>query len=234
MYFILILRLIWIFSNTLYYILLSIIHPQKIPQIKQAWAKSSLNKLGYELQTTPTDSSLNWNDPLILVGNHISYLDILVVLAAHPQTVFLSKIEVKKWPIIGWGARRAGTLFVDRNSIKDRRALREQIFNKLQQTHTHLVIFPSGTTTLNEDIMWKKGAFEIAEACSIPIQTFKINYSPLRESAYIDDDQLLQQMLIQLKTKNKKAYFKWGDRYSITNAKIDMIDIKKNALEIRI
>ena len=210
------------------------IHPQKIPQLKQKWAKSSLAQLGYELQTTPANSKLNWNDPLILVGNHISYLDILVVLAAHPQAVFLSKIEVKTWPIIGWGARLAGTLFVDRNSIKDRRALREQIFNKLQQTHTHLVIFPSGTTTLNEDISWKKGPFEIAEACSIPIQTFKINYAPLRESAYIDDDQLLQQMINQLKTKNKKAYFKWGDRYSVTDAKIDMISIKKSTLEIQI
>lgn len=228
----LILKLTWIFTNTLYYVGLSIIYPHKILQLKQRWAISSLSKLGYELQAAPIEPHLNWSNPLILVGNHISYLDILVILAAHPKTVFLSKIEVKKWPIIGWGARRAGTLFVDRKSVTGRKTLREQIFNQLQKSRAHLVIFPSGTTTLNEDISWKKGPFEIAESCEIPIQTFKINYSPLRESAYIDDDNLLKQMMTQLKTPNKKAYFIWGNRYSITNAKSDLVTIKEHVLQI--
>lgn len=49
----------------------------------------------------------------LLVCNHLSYLDI-VVLAAITPCVFVAKREVKKWPVFGWFARLAGTVFVHR------------------------------------------------------------------------------------------------------------------------
>src|SRR5271154_5097081 len=49
----------------------------------------------------------------LLVSNHLSYLDILAISAITPA-VFVAKSEVRRWPVIGWCAARAGTVFVER------------------------------------------------------------------------------------------------------------------------
>jgi 1-acyl-sn-glycerol-3-phosphate acyltransferase len=49
----------------------------------------------------------------LLVCNHLSYLDILVLASLAP-CVFVAKSEVKLWPVFGWFARLAGTVFVHR------------------------------------------------------------------------------------------------------------------------
>src|ERR1044072_1114402 len=54
----------------------------------------------------------------LLVANHLSYLDIIVIGALRP-CVFVAKSEVKCWPVFGWFACKASTLFVNRNSRRD-------------------------------------------------------------------------------------------------------------------
>ena len=54
----------------------------------------------------------------LLVCNHLTYLDILVLVALTPA-VFVSKAEVQNWPVFGWFAKRSGTLFVDRTRRSD-------------------------------------------------------------------------------------------------------------------
>src|SRR5260370_15925545 len=49
----------------------------------------------------------------LLVSNHLSYVDILVLLSLAPA-VFVSKSEVKSWPVMGWLAQLGGTVFIDR------------------------------------------------------------------------------------------------------------------------
>ncbi len=49
----------------------------------------------------------------LLVSNHLSYLDVLVLSTITPA-VFVAKSEVRGWPVFGWLARRAGTLFIER------------------------------------------------------------------------------------------------------------------------
>ena len=49
----------------------------------------------------------------LLVCNHLGYLDILVLAACRPA-LFVAKSEVKQWPVFGWFARLAGTIFVHR------------------------------------------------------------------------------------------------------------------------
>lgn len=50
---------------------------------------------------------------VFVVSNHVSWLDICVIGSSLP-VVFLSKMEVKSWPILGWLVQSAGTLFIDR------------------------------------------------------------------------------------------------------------------------
>lgn len=178
--------------------------------IKQAWGRMVLKSFGFEIQVKgiqPTAKSL------ILVGNHISFLDIPLLMAFLPDITFVAKDDLKKWPVIGSGAEAVGTIFVRRTSGSDRSHVRNQISNVLQNQQSMVAIFPSGTTCLHEEQPWKKGAFEIAKQANVPIQLFKIDYDPLRESAYIENDNLLDQMANLIKIKGKKATLTWLQQF---------------------
>jgi len=81
----------------------------------------------------------------VLVCNHLSYLDILVLGATTP-CVFVSKCEVKLWPVFGWFASLAGTLFLRRDKRSDvARMIREM--RRALETGALVVLFPEGTTS---------------------------------------------------------------------------------------
>lgn len=87
---------------------------------------------------TPTDQSALW------LANHISWTDILVLGRSAPLS-FLSKAEVRHWPVAGWLAEQAGTLFIRRgNAVQD--DVSGQLAQCLSSGHS-LLIFPEGTTT---------------------------------------------------------------------------------------
>ena len=71
-------------------------------------ARRTLRVFGVRYQATGAPPQTG-----LLVANHLSYLDILVLVSLTPA-VFVSKAEVKHWPVFGWFACLAGTLFVDR------------------------------------------------------------------------------------------------------------------------
>ena len=185
-------------------------------QLKQKWALSLLKAFNIELNVIGRHSS---NKSLVFIGNHISFLDIIVLLAAEPKIVFLSKAEVKRWPIIGAGAVRMGTLFVSRESTESRaqskRALQELLSNK--SNSIYLAGFPSGTTAIKENLRWKRGLFEVAQNTETEVQSFKFNYSPLRVCAYIDEDTLFTSMMGLFKTENKRVCLEWGESQKIVN-----------------
>lgn len=201
-----------VFIKTFHYYFLSFFRKNSVRDLKQKWATSILNDFGYKISVSGQAPTAG---PLILVGNHISYLDIILLLSAHPDIVFIAKKEVSKWPIIGVAAARVGTIFIDRNAKHDRNHNRKQIAVALKQNNSQVVVFPSGTTALDENKPWKNGIFEIAKENLIPVQVFKINYTPLRESAYIDEDNLLSQMKQIFKIKNKKATLQWLDQHMV-------------------
>lgn len=85
----------------------------------------------------------------LLVSNHVSWLDIIVI-GAHAPVHFLSKAEVRDWPLIGWLASAAGTLFIQRGQASGS-ALQQQLTGALQQGRS-LVIFAEGTTTAGDQV----------------------------------------------------------------------------------
>ena len=87
--------------------------------------------------------------PALLVSNHISWLDI-PVLGALVHTSFLSKEEVRRWPVVGWLASAAGTLFIQRGSGQAS-AITRGITERLD-TEGLLTLFPEGTTTDGRDV----------------------------------------------------------------------------------
>lgn len=84
------------------------------------------------------------NEPAFWVSNHVSWCDIPLLGALQPMS-FLSKAEVRQWPLAGWLAAKAGTLFIQRGA-GDSADLSQQIRAYLRQQRP-LLIFPEGTTT---------------------------------------------------------------------------------------
>ena len=68
--------------------------------------------------------------PFIVVANHISWLDIFVLLSVLPVS-FIAKIEIKKWFFLGNLVEMAGTIFIDRNRRKSIRKLRRKLLKNL-------------------------------------------------------------------------------------------------------
>lgn len=87
----------------------------------------------------------------LLVSNHLSYVDILVLSSITPAT-FVSKDEVKNWPVFGWFAKMGGTLFVDRR----RRTRVGQTTNEIDSALDQgllVVLFPEGTSSNGKTIL---------------------------------------------------------------------------------
>lgn len=98
---------------------------------------------------------------IILIANHVSALDIFLMAALY-RTVFLSKEEVRRYPLVGPAAALVGTVFIRRESpFESQRAIRKIARHS---TGRIITIFPQGTTGAIEDrLPFKRGAFKTVE-----------------------------------------------------------------------
>jgi len=90
------------------------------------------------------------NNSALLVSNHVSWLDIPVVGAIIPS-LFLSKIEVKSWPLVGWIAAKNGTIFIARGQQGAALRAKEDLFYALSHD-VNVLLFPEGTTSDGTDV----------------------------------------------------------------------------------
>jgi 1-acyl-sn-glycerol-3-phosphate acyltransferase len=148
------------------------------------WGQEMLTLLRVDLRVSGEVAS---DETMLLVGNHVSYMDMPVLMAISP-VVFIAKIELSRWPVIGSAARSVGTVFVDRESKSSRQVAGEGIAHCLEVRRQNVVLFPSGTTTLDETKRWRRGGFEIAQRQGIRVQPFHLSYRPLRQAAFVDKD----------------------------------------------
>jgi 1-acyl-sn-glycerol-3-phosphate acyltransferase len=107
----------------------------------QAWALAFLSHAGIalEIRGQPPVSG-----PVLLVSNHISWLDIPVMHAAR-HCRFVSKSDIQDWPLIGILAAAAGTLYIERSSRRDAMRMVHLMKDALQANEV-LAVFPEGTT----------------------------------------------------------------------------------------
>ena len=107
----------------------------------QAWALSLLGHAGIALEIRGQPPITG---PVLLVSNHISWLDIPVLHAAR-HCRFVSKSDVQDWPLIGTLATAAGTLYIERSSRRDALRMVHQMRDALCAGEV-LAVFPEGTT----------------------------------------------------------------------------------------
>lgn len=86
-----------------------------------------------------------------MVSNHLSYLDVPVYYSTQPQ-VFLSKAEVRNWPLIGWLTWCAGTLYIRRDRRTEVGKVREQFEEVLAQGFV-ITLFPEGTSSDGSSVL---------------------------------------------------------------------------------
>jgi len=153
--------------------------------IKKSWSTEMLKLVNVECSVIgqPIPSA-----PALYVGNHISYLDIVLLMGTVTDLSFVAKKELSTWPLFGTAARKAGTVFVDRSNLGSRMRAKSAVLAALETEKRRIAIFPAGTTTLDEEKPWKLGAFRLAQESGAPLQPFRISYYPLRTAAFIDKD----------------------------------------------
>ncbi|MDC0662589.1 lysophospholipid acyltransferase family protein [Marinobacter sp. SS21] len=128
--------------------------------------------------------------PVLFISNHISWSDIPVLGGTAPLR-FLSKAEVGQWPLIGWLAHQAGTLFIQRRSGKSGLS-RQEIAATLHQGQSVLV-FPEGTTSAGLTVLpFHQRLLWAAADAGVAIQPISIGYlrdgQPDHLAPFIGDD----------------------------------------------
>jgi lyso-ornithine lipid O-acyltransferase len=122
----------------------------------------------------------------ILISNHRSYADIPILAGLCP-VVFLAKSEISSWPIIGFAARKARTVFVDRHDPKSREHSRIVLKERLKEGFSVLV-FSEGTTSARGTLEpLKPGMFHEAATAQLPIQLVYIEFAE-DEDSWIGDE----------------------------------------------
>ncbi len=113
--------------------------------------------------------------PFVLVSNHLSYVDILV-LASQLDTVFVSKYEVADWPILGVLCRAMGTVFLNRESRRDLSRVLEEMNDHLEHD-CGIVFFPEGTSTNGSHVLqFRPSLLEIAVRLKQPVAYASLRY----------------------------------------------------------
>lgn len=113
--------------------------------------------------------------PFFLVANHLSYVDIVLVLA-QLDTVFVAKQELSQWPIVGYLTKLVGTIFVDRQSRRDAVRVLDAINQRIAEGDG-VVVFPEGTSSDGSDVYPMKAAmFEWAAQTEYPVRHAAIHY----------------------------------------------------------
>jgi len=205
---------------------MSIEHATHLNQKKQTWAQNMLSQIGLSVHLKSPLPCIPKTQSHIFVGNHVSYLDILVLMSLIPEIVFVSKSEVSKWPIIGAAALRVGTLFIERENKNHRALIREKITKQLKNQPTYLAIFPSGTTQIQKKNRWRWGIFEIAHQTQTPVIAFKLKYYPERLCAFIDDDSLLPHILSLTRHNNLSVNIEFLEPQFIKQVEMNCIQLE--------
>ena len=135
--------------------------------------------------------------PMLWVSNHVSWTDIPLLGMLAPLS-FLSKAEVRSWPLAGWLAQQAGTLFI-RRGAGDSGLLSQQLGHHLQRGR-QLLIFPEGTTSDGQTLRTFHGRLlSCAIDSGVALQPVAIRYRRAGAACpvvpFIGDDDLLSHLL---------------------------------------
>ena len=176
----------------------------------QVWAMQLLRIWGIDLEIRgqPVVSG-----PALLVCNHISWLDILVIHATR-HCRFVSKSELREWPVLGTLATGGGTLYIQRAQRKDAMRMVKDMAQSLRNGDV-LGVFPEGTTGDGIGLLpFHANLIQAAIEGDAPIQPLALQFVDAQgismAARYIDDDTLLGSVWSTLNARGLKAVVHFG------------------------
>ena len=179
----------------------------------QVWSLGMLRCIGIALIVKGQPAL---NGPLLLVANHMSWLDITALHAAR-FCRFVSKADIKKWPFIGMLANGIGTLFIERESRRDAMRVVHHMTASLQAGDV-LGVFPEGTTSDGSGLLpFHANLFQAAIAANAPIQPVALQFINTRTGAqstapcYVGDDTLVGSVWRTVTTPDIAAVIHFGE-----------------------
>lgn len=111
----------------------------------------------------------------LIVANHVSWLDIFVINALNPCR-FVAKAEIRAWPVMGWLAAGAGTIFIARGNRRELRHVFKGLVEVLQDGQ-RVALFPEGTTGLQGQVLpFHANLFEAAVDAGVQVQPYALAY----------------------------------------------------------
>jgi 1-acyl-sn-glycerol-3-phosphate acyltransferase len=191
--------------------------PKMTPQQKEAriksWSLALLDKFAIKVVVNGVPPA---QGPMLLAANHISWLDIVVMLAARPCR-FVSKADIKHWPLIGAMASAGGTLFIERESRRDAMRVVHHMAEQLTAGDV-LAVFPEGTTSDGVSLLpFHANLFQAAIAVNAPVMPVAISFideatgTTSLAPCYIGDDTLMQSMWRTLKAQPLCVVLSYGE-----------------------
>ena len=194
-------RLLWFGFEVLQAVSVFLVHCVFCPKnsrraIRALWLQRTARRVGrifqLEIQSAGTIPTRG-----LLVCNHVSYVDILVLVSLAPA-VFVAKREVKSWPVMGLLAQMGGTLFIDRQRRTHVGEINDEIQAALDDGAL-VIVFPEGTSSDGKGLLpFKSSLLEPATQQQHPLTIGRVRYS----LANGDDDEVV-------------AY--WGDAVFFTH-----------------
>ncbi|MBN8225239.1 MAG: 1-acyl-sn-glycerol-3-phosphate acyltransferase, partial [Xanthomonadales bacterium] len=118
----------------------------------------------------------------MLVANHVSWLDIMVVHAVCPEARFVSKAEVRHWPLVGRLVGAADTLYIERERKRDALRVVHQCAEALRAGDT-VAVFPEGTTGPGDALLpFHANLLQAAIAVAAPLQPVALRFADRRHA----------------------------------------------------
>jgi len=155
-------------------------------RVQQIWARMMCSALGMSIFFRGSQEPAADGRGMFVVSNHISYLDIVVLASVFPAA-FLSKHEVRGWPLFGWLATLAGTVYVDRAAKRSALAAMESIEEHLAHG-VHVIVFPEGTTSDGCGVLpFKSTFFDLPARLMVPVLPVAVRYRRV-DGAMLSDD----------------------------------------------
>lgn len=179
----------------------------------ERWSRRMLEVLGVSLVVQGTPPS---HGPLLLIVNHVSWLDILTIHAAR-HVRFVAKSNIKSWPLIGSLSTGAGTLYIERERPRDAMRLVHHMAESLRAGDM-IAVFPEGTTGDGRGLLpFHANLLQAAISAGAPVlpaalrfaesSTGETSYAP----AYVGDDTLVASLWRTLGAPPLTAYVRFGE-----------------------
>jgi len=215
-------KAIWKFLRGLWHVFMGMwaiymrfpqLNPEQREMHVQAWALQFLALWQIHLKVMGQPVR---HGPALLVANHISWLDIVVIHSAR-HCRFVSKSDIRDWPLVGMLATGAGTLYIERTNRKDALRMVKDMASAMQEGDV-VAIFPEGTTSDGRDLLpFHANLIQSAIHAQAPVQPMSLQFLDAQTGeitlapCYIGDDTLLGSMWRTLKAPSIIAVVHFGD-----------------------